>query len=1290
MNSRGRVTGKFLNLLSLIVVAVILSSILFVSFSQAATGSTNVLMLSTTLTVSPAPISLDAPVSTSLQVKTYGSSLTSGAMTVTLYCDMPVYLAIVGPGAPTFQYPGLPIDLSQGYKLKQSNVPISSQVNLPAACSYTGKGITYSPIVVVEHAGYAAWSSTTVKTNSVLLPSPTPSTTALSGDWQAELNGSVANTATAPFTDTLYAGVYPGATSQSGLLTSPGPFNYYLYCNGSAGTALTPAPDKTGLSKGSPYSFVNGCTYTTPGYYLRKVIIQSGSAYKYALHGITITDPQTTITSSLSTNPSSATVNKDVTLTAKVATNNITNTINYSFWWDCNYTADSYSAVVGVCGDPTNSAIGARFDNLSSATISKSLIHKYTQVKTFSPKVLIEQGNSKSTSNISLKVNPIPVLTPLLQAIDKGTTAGKKSIDLVASNSGARIQTNQDYAFWWNCNKGGDSWADTLSTTLGCGIPEPGNGKRIYSNASNPYTLNHIYAPGTYKAKVVIKRDNIEKAASVDIIVPAVASVVPSPSPSPSKIPSPSPSPSKTPLPSPSPSKVPSPSPSPSKAPSASPSPSKIPSPSPSPSSTPGIMTVALNTSPDIKVENQLVTVTSDVTDTNSAVASTNYTFWWHCDNPSTSVAVVMNDPSCGMPRVNGDTTTDTPERRANGFQINGYLKNGAIANQYIGTKNFPAGPRTIKVIVERRGQAIETRRAIQVNPNSLDASLVIQPAIASIGENVSIQASAVSTDTSSAYSYYFWWDCDNTSSSVEETSASSACGVPTDSSKGAQFVGLAASTITKNTSTTYSTSGVKKPKLIVVHGNLISSYVGEIEIAKPSLNIGLTVNPSSAEGESRNTQITATASGSATGSINYNFWWDCNDDSTDLAILSSPDHCGTPVDPAIGMKADGEAANHLTATHDYSLPGTYHPKVIVERGGADPVEQRAQIVITQAPQKTLDVSLSATQIGNSFPSNISFNTSLSGTASGPSNIKIWWDCQPDLSDLSKLSDANQCGDPNNSALGATAQLSSAESVKNFTHTYSDAGLRHPIVLAERDGVLNFQNAEIEIVGPQEPSPVPSSSPSPSSTPEVSPSPEASPADSINISAGWSVLGFNGDLSSNNFSDKGIRVFSYNQADKKWNIFEPGNITTFLAHKAYYLKSPSDTEVALDTPQSSESRTFLTSGWNFIWNNSPRDLNSLEVSLSDGGQCVAQDVPLGVLRSQGIIYKWIYVVANDRSNLACQAFSLLTGSDKPSPGCSQSNYLLNEISQVPANKGVWVYLFGNKISSFQTNQYTCE
>ncbi len=134
---------------------------------------------------------------------------------------------------------------------------------------------------------------------------------------------------------------------------------------------------------------------------------------------------------------------------------------------------------------------------------------------------------------------------------------------------------------------------------------------------------------------------------------------------------------------------------------------------------------------------------------------------------------------------------------------------------------------------------------------------------------------------------------------------------------------------------------------------NLFNGYLPGLhtfEINRP-LAVSLTANPPSAHAPS-NTQLITSVSGTATGAINYTFWWDCDVRGVDPADTAAA--CGDIPTPSPGtcaenqngMKCTGIADPNYTVAHLYETSGNYTAKVITEREGTHLAEDRFLISI--------------------------------------------------------------------------------------------------------------------------------------------------------------------------------------------------------------------------------------------------------------------------------------------------------------------------------------------------------
>ncbi len=116
------------------------------------------------------------------------------------------------------------------------------------------------------------------------------------------------------------------------------------------------------------------------------------------------------------------------------------------------------------------------------------------------------------------------------------------------------------------------------------------------------------------------------------------------------------------------------------------------------------------------------------------------------------------------------------------------------------------------------------------------------------------------------------------------------------------------------------------------------------------TLNVNFTANPPSGF-LPLNVDLTADITGgTAAGSINYTFWWDCNNACDSVASCRLSSACGDPTDPAIGAKFDGVFDDPKIVNYTYSVVGTFTPKVIVERSTAPAVMKTATVTVSCNP----------------------------------------------------------------------------------------------------------------------------------------------------------------------------------------------------------------------------------------------------------------------------------------------------------------------------------------------------
>lgn len=137
-------------------------------------------------------------------------------------------------------------------------------------------------------------------------------------------------------------------------------------------------------------------------------------------------------------------------------------TINYTFWWNCSDTRTNVQAVTAACGDPTNPAIGAKFDGVAETT--KQVNHTYSSVGSYIPKVITEQGpralegrqtmdvqlapedfSLQKSNDISVTITAAPKATSTPATITVNPLGGFSSPVSLSSNAAAVISGAVDY-----------------------------------------------------------------------------------------------------------------------------------------------------------------------------------------------------------------------------------------------------------------------------------------------------------------------------------------------------------------------------------------------------------------------------------------------------------------------------------------------------------------------------------------------------------------------------------------------------------------------------------------------------------------------------------------------------------------------------------------------------------------------------------------------------------------------------------------------------------------------------
>jgi len=135
-----------------------------------------------------------------------------------------------------------------------------------------------------------------------------------------------------------------------------------------------------------------------------------------------------------------------------------------------------------------------------------------------------------------------------------------------------------------------------------------------------------------------------------------------------------------------------------------------------------------------------------------------------------------------------------------------------------------------------------------------------------------------------------------------------------------------------------YNNPGTYTARIRVRRQGLTRNATRNITVsATPTLNATLNANPSSGTAPLNGVDLTAGASGTASGTVNYTFY--CNRSDAGTNITSGYVH-----------KKDGTNQNPYTANNvcSYASPGIYTAKVIIERGGLA-AERRTTITVNSA-----------------------------------------------------------------------------------------------------------------------------------------------------------------------------------------------------------------------------------------------------------------------------------------------------------------------------------------------------
>jgi len=124
---------------------------------------------------------------------------------------------------------------------------------------------------------------------------------------------------------------------------------------------------------------------------------------------------------------------------------------------------------------------------------------------------------------------------------------------------------------------------------------------------------------------------------------------------------------------------------------------------------------------------------------------------------------------------------------------------------------------------------------------------------------------------------------------------------------------------------------------------------------ASDTLYVSLTAKPIQSYSPGKIT-LAATVSGSATGTINYYFWWNCEAGGADLDATIR--RCGNPESAEVGkiFHADSDPNKKISRKYQKQVGAdweTFRPKVLVERGSLRPAYAGALFSLDSDPELT-------------------------------------------------------------------------------------------------------------------------------------------------------------------------------------------------------------------------------------------------------------------------------------------------------------------------------------------------
>jgi hypothetical protein len=164
-----------------------------------------------------------------------------------------------------------------------------------------------------------------------------------------------------------------------------------------------------------------------------------------------------------------------------------------------------------------------------------------------------------------------------------------------------------------------------------------------------------------------------------------------------------------------------------------------------------------------------------------------------------------------------------------------------------------------------------------------------------------------------------------------------------------------------KATSGTETTGNLTGNKTYTITCNGIGGNASDTVLVNiGTLSVVLTANKTSGNAPLTGVQLTATVSGTTTGTINYTFYCNRADTGTNITVPNS-------------HKLDGTSATTYSTTpltvcdSTYAVPGTYYAKVIVERGNSATTNIPSIPITVNVPPNQAPTATNPTRTNSSF-----------------------------------------------------------------------------------------------------------------------------------------------------------------------------------------------------------------------------------------------------------------------------------------------------------------------------------